>query len=57
MSELEVISSLGPPTSMREEGGARVLLYAMEIGVSGFLGGSVKLRERAVVEVAQPTLQ
>jgi hypothetical protein len=57
MSELEVISSLGPPTSMREEGGARVLLYAMEIGASGFLGGSVKLRERAVVEVAQPTLQ
>ena len=57
MSELEVIGALGPPTSMREEGGTRVLLYAMEIGASGFLGGSVKLRERAVVEVAQPTLQ
>jgi hypothetical protein len=57
MSELEVIGSLGPPTSMREEGGARVLLYAMEIGSSGFLGGSVKLRERAVVEVLQPALQ
>jgi hypothetical protein len=57
MSELEVISALGPPTSMREEGGARVLLYAMEIGASGFLGGSVKLRERAVVEINQPTLQ
>lgn len=56
MSELEVISSLGAPTSTREEGGARVLLYAMEIG-SGFLGGSVSLRERAVVEVRQPTLQ
>jgi hypothetical protein len=57
MSELEVISSLGPPTSMREEGGANVLLYAMEIGASGFLGGSVKLRERAVIEVRQPVLQ
>ena len=56
MSELEVISSLGAPTSMREESGARVLLYAVEIG-SGFLGGSVKLSERAVVEVRQPTLQ
>ena len=57
MSELDVIGSLGPPTSMREESGARVLLYAMEIGSSGFLGGSVKLRERMVVEVRQPTLQ
>ena len=57
MSEIEVIGSLGAPTSMREEGGARVLLYAMEIGGSGFLGGSVMLRERAVVEVKTPTLQ
>jgi len=57
MSELEVISLLGTPTSMREEGGARVLLYALEIGTSGFLGGSVLLRDRAVTEVRQPTLQ
>jgi prefoldin subunit 5 len=57
MSELEVINALGAPTSMREEGDARVLLYAMEIGSSGFLGGSVKLRDRAVVELKQPTLQ
>ena len=57
MSELEVISSLGPPTSMREEGGDRVLRYAMEIGTSGFLGGSVTLRDRIVTEVRSPTLQ
>ena len=57
MSELEVISALGPPTTMREEGGARVLFYAMEIGETGFLRGSVKLRERAVVEILQPTLE
>ena len=57
MGELEVIGLLGPPTSMREEGGSRVLLYAMEIGDSGFLGGSVSLRERAVVEIRPPTLQ
>jgi len=57
MSELEVIASLGPPTSMREENGARVLLYAMEIGASGFLGGSVTFRDRSVVEVRKPTLQ
>ncbi len=57
MSELEVVSALGPPTSMRQEDGVRVLLYAMEIGASGFLGGSVKLRDRAVSEINQPTLQ
>ena len=57
MSELEVIELLGAPTSMREEGGARVLLYALEIGTSGFLGGSVTLRDRVVSELRQPALQ
>jgi len=57
MNELEVISTLGPPSSMREEGGARVLLYAMELGASGFLGGSVTLRDRSVAGVQQPTLR
>jgi hypothetical protein len=57
MSELEVIGVLGPPTSMREENGARVLLYAMEIGSSGFLGGSVEFRDRAVTAVNKPVLK
>lgn len=57
MSELQVIQSLGPPTSMRGSGSERVLLYAMEIGASGFLGGSVTLRERTVVEVQIPVLK
>ena len=57
MSELEVIGILGPPTSMRQEGEARVLLYAMEIGSAGFLGGNVELRDRAVSEVHKPTLK
>lgn len=57
MSELDVIGTLGPPTSMREEDGARVLYYALEIGASGYLGGSVTMRDRVVVEVRQPTLQ
>jgi len=56
MSELDVIGSLGPPNTIREEEGTRVLLYAMEIGGSSFLGGSIKLRQRAVVEVLTPTL-
>jgi hypothetical protein len=57
MSELEVIGILGPPTSMRQEGGARLLLYAMEIGSSGFLGGNVELRDRSVSEVHKPILK
>jgi hypothetical protein len=57
MSELEVIELLGPPTSMRDEQGARVLLYALEVGSSGFLGGSVRIRDRVVDEVKTPTLQ
>jgi hypothetical protein len=57
MSELEVIGVLGPPTSMRQEGDSRVLLYAMEIGSSGFLGGSVELRDRAVSAVNKPMLK
>ena len=57
MSELQVIDLLGPPTSMRPEGDARVLLYAVEIGSTGFLSGSVALRDRAVVEVNKPVLK
>ena len=57
MSELEVISLLGVPTSTRERDGARELFYAMEIGSSAFLGGSVVLRDRRVVEVQAPTLK
>jgi hypothetical protein len=57
MSELEVIATLGAPTSTRERDGARELLYAMEIGSSAFLGGSVLLRDRKVVEVQVPTLK
>ena len=57
MSELEVIEALGPPTSMREEDGSRMLFYAMEIGASGFLGGSVTLRDRVVASVRPPQLQ
>ena len=57
MSELEVINILGPPTSMRQEGAARVLLYAMEIGSANFLGGSVELRDQAVSAINKPSLK
>jgi hypothetical protein len=57
MAELDVIGLLGPPTSMREESGERVLLYALEVGTSGFLGGSVTLRDRVVTAVQTPVLR
>jgi hypothetical protein len=57
MSELDVISTLGTPTSTRERDGAHEMLYATEIGSSAFLGGSVLLRDRKVVEVQVPTLK
>jgi hypothetical protein len=57
MSELDVIRALGPPTTMRQENGTRVLLYALEIGASGFLAGSVRLEEREVVAIDKPALR
>jgi hypothetical protein len=57
MNELEVISLLGPPSSMRATDQERLLLYAMEVGASGFLAGSVALRDKAVVSVKSPVLQ
>lgn len=59
MGELEVISLLGPPTSLRgsADSPSRTLMYAMEIGSSGFLSGSVQLKDRVVVEVSAPVLR
>lgn len=57
MSELEVVTLLGPPTSMREIDGEHVLFYALEVGSSGFLGGSVRFRDRVVSAVQPPVLQ
>jgi hypothetical protein len=59
MSELQVIELLGKPSSLRAgEGSAqRILLYAMEIGSTGFLGGSIELRDRRVTAVNKPVLK
>jgi hypothetical protein len=59
MSELEVIELLGKPSSLRagEGSGQRILLYAMEIGSAGFLGGSIELRDRRVTAVNKPVLK
>jgi hypothetical protein len=57
MSELEVIDILGAPTSMRASHEQRVLMYAVEIGTSGFLSGSVQLANRQVTSVQTPVLK
>lgn len=57
MTEMQVIEVLGPPTSMRTEGNARLLFYAMEIGTDSFLGGSVRLEDRKVDDVQKPILR
>ena len=36
---------------------ARILLYAMEIGATGFLSGSVTFRDREVAAVEMPVLK
>ena len=59
MSELEVVAALGPPTSTRPaaDGAGRILFYALEIDSGSFLGGSVELRDRRVVEINTPVLK
>jgi hypothetical protein len=59
MTELEVIDALGPPTSTRvaNDGATRILFYALEIDIGSFLGGSVELRDRRVVEINTPVLK
>ncbi len=57
MSELEVVTLLGAPTSMRAEAGQRTLMYALEIGSSGFLSGSITLRDGHVADIRKPALQ
>lgn len=59
MSELEVVEALGAPTSARPsaDGAGRTLFYALEIDSGSFLGGSVELRDRRVVEINTPVLK
>lgn len=58
MTAQEVIAILGVPASMRDaEGGKRVLLYATQIGATGFLGGSITLENDRVQEISRPVLK
>lgn len=59
MSELQVIELLGIPTQIRvsDDGQTRSLLYAMEIGRSGFLSGKVDLQNRQTSNIELPHLK
>lgn len=59
MEELQVIEILGAPTQQRmgDDSKRRTLLYAMEIGRSGFLSGSIILTDGRVSSVEIPTLK
>ncbi len=57
MTEKEVVTILGAPTSAREEEGARVLFYAMEVGQEAILAGRVRLRDGRVTDIEPPRLR
>jgi hypothetical protein len=58
MKAQDAIAILGEPASMREaDGGRKTLLYAMQLGASGYLAGSVVVEDDRVVEVTRPVLQ
>ena len=57
MSELEVMTVLGPPSSTREMDGSRLLFYALEIRAGSFLSGTVTLRDHVVAEIRKPELR
>ena len=59
MTELQVIETLGPPTTLRgaADASARTLFYALEIGSSSFLGGNVEFTDGRVSRIQKPVLK
>lgn len=58
MTELQVIELLGPPTQHRSaDRSTQHLLYALEIGRSGFLSGRVVLTDGKVTTIERPSLK
>ena len=55
MSEKQVVSILGKPTSIKDIGGSyRTLFYQGEVSGSGFVSGNVKLSEDRVYSINKP---
>lgn len=59
MKELEVISILGRPTSVRQgsEGASSTFFYALELGPNAVLAGNVRFGKEGVAEVRKPELR
>ena len=54
MSEMQVISILGKPTSVEELIPFKTIFYRGEVSVSGFVSGNVKLMDDRVWQVNKP---
>lgn len=54
MSEAQVISILGPPTSVETVGGFKTLFYRGEVSGSGSVSGNTKLQDDRVWQVNTP---
>jgi len=59
MTAQQVILVLGAPVSMRpgDAPGTQTLFYTLPIGDTGFLTGSIRLRDDKVVDVKKPELR
>jgi hypothetical protein len=59
MSEADVVSVLGPPTTSRvsEKGATQTLFYALELEAGGFLTGRVIIADHRVLEIHKPELK
>lgn len=59
MKELDVIALLGRPTSARADadGTGRTLFYALELGPTAILAGSVRFDSSGATEVSKPVLK
>jgi len=58
MPAQDAIAVLGAPASLREsDDGKKTLLYAMQLGASGYLAGSIVVENDRVVEVTRPVLK
>jgi len=58
MTAQQVILVLGTPVSMRtDDAGVQTLFYTLPIGDGGFLTGTIRLRDDAVLDVQKPTLK
>jgi hypothetical protein len=58
MSETEVLTLIGPPTTARTaDDSTRTLFYTLELDAGGFLSGQVLISDGKVIEIHRPALR